>query len=778
MAIVLGVCGSLARTPTICPQGAYGRLRMLRRSTPTRTAAAVLAAGLGLAMVTAVAPAAAAPGSSASAGSSAAASEIKATGPYAAASDVSLLTVDLEALSPAILPLTNLDIARSQAHLESDQDVDLDKAGTQRTAASAATTGESHLLGAAVSIQENAASAPAAEANEDVLLPLDLSPLLNIPVVRTTALANWISDTECVDADTPLSYADQALADLTLLGGEQLGGSVAELNTEDAEGAADAEAGTYLVSIPGQNDPRAVQARVRTDITSANVLSGLAGPGSVIEADVIQNPDYKVTASGIPGGASVTGPDPAVEVSIGGTPIATVVAGNDPVDAELLDLDLVGLLDLDSQLPGLIQQAIEDVLGTDVIPAELLTALDDAVNTILAEAAPIARISIPLEKVVEPDGTEASVQGSLLRVEVLPPDVISEAETIAVIGPQVADVLQTLLGGLGLDVDEPLAAVNVAPFGASVVAPAGGITCGEPNNPLRELNKHASALEVAPGGTFEYNIAVPNRGPCTVKGVTVTDVVTGPAGFQIVDTEPDGTIDGGKVSFNLGDLAPNETKNITLTIKVPADAKNGDTFDDVVTATGTCDGRTVTKDDRVDDTPTVRTDFTGPCNVSFSNKDASHIQVTKGQTFSYYVHAFNSGGEDCSNVKITDTLDSRVTFVSCNKGCTNSPADKVNWTLTNLPAGSSAILSVVVKVKDDASGTLANTAIIDPENGPPTTVSTKGPVIGPDSIPKDPAPASRHPLPKTGGVLPASVGLALGAAALIARAVRRRSAIV
>ena len=180
----------------------------------------------------------------------------------------------------------------------------------------------------------------------------------------------------------------------------------------------------------------------------------------------------------------------------------------------------------------------------------------------------------------------------------------------------------------------------------------------------------------------------------------------------------------------------------------------------------------------VDDTPTVRTDFSGPCNVGFSNKDASHIQVTKGQTFSYYVHAFNSGGEDCTNVKITDTLDSRVSFVSCNKGCTNSPADKVSWTLTNLPAGSSAILSVVVKVDDDATGTLANTAIIDPENGPPTTVSTKGPVIGPDSIPKDPAPASRHPLPKTGGVLPASVGLVLGAGALMVRALRRRTAIV
>ena len=86
------------------------------------------------------------------------------------------------------------------------------------------------------------ASAPASEAHNQVLLDLDLSPLLDLPLIRTTAIANWVSDTECVSSDTPLSFSDQALADLTLLGGAALpgGGSVADLNTDNAEGAADA----------------------------------------------------------------------------------------------------------------------------------------------------------------------------------------------------------------------------------------------------------------------------------------------------------------------------------------------------------------------------------------------------------------------------------------------------------------------------------------------------------------------------------------------------------
>ena len=257
----------------------------------------------------------------------------------------------------------------------------------------------------------------------------------------------------------------------------------------------------------------------------------------------------------------------------------------------------------------------------------------------------------------------------------------------------------------------------------------------------------------------------------------VTDVVTGPAGFQILGTEPAGTIDGGKVSFDLGTLQPNETRNLDLTIKVPTTAKNGQTFSDVVTVSGTCDGRPVTQDDHLDNIPVVKTDFTGPCNVQFSNKDASHIQVFPGETFSYYVHAFNSGAQPCNSVTVTDTLDHRLSFVSCLQGCTNS-GDKVTWKIDTIPGGSSADFAVVVKVAENATGVLGNSAVIAPSNGSPATVRSTGPVIGPDSIPKRPAPASRHPLPKTGGAIPAGLAAGLGIGALALFAVRRRTAII
>ncbi|HJR26121.1 MAG TPA: hypothetical protein VJ804_11640 [Acidimicrobiales bacterium] len=691
-----------------------------------------------------------------------------ASGPYGAAAEASLVYLQIPSIIDEILPETDVEVARSTANAESDQDLDTDKAGAQRTGAAAQTTGGTSILGADVELQVTEASAPPSEANSDTLIPLDLAPLLDLPVINTSAIANWVSDTECVAADTPLSHADQALADLTLLEvGE--GQTIAELDTDAGDGATDTEASTFLASIPGDNDPRAVQAHATTNVSSANVFNGLVPDvTSAIQVDVVQQPNYIASATGLPGGATITGDAPVVSVTIGGQDVINLDGdGTSTHEASLTEIalgDLLGLTDV-----GALTNLFND-LGIPLGP--LTDALDDLVLQVLDTIVPVVKLSIPVVKETAADGTFARVEASILRVELLPPDLLPG-------GPlnPVNELVNQVLAALGADTSDPLVQLDLGPLAAEAVAPAGGITCGEPTNPLRETNKHASATEVAPGGTFEYNIAVPNRGPCVVRDVTVTDVVTGPAGFEIIDTEPDGTVNGGNITWDLGDIEVNETVNLTVTIRVPANAPDGATFDDAVTASGTCDGRPVSEDDRVDDIPVVRTDFTGGCNVQFSNKDASHIQVFPGETFSYFVHAFNSGGEPCTNVTITDTLDDRLTFVSCNKNCTHQ-GQQVTWKLSSLGGGSSAILSVVVQVDEDASGILENAAIITPENGSPTTVRTRGPVIGPDSIPKDPAPASRRPLPKTGLPVATGLALALGLGGYALYTLRRRSSVV
>jgi uncharacterized repeat protein (TIGR01451 family) len=722
---------------------------------------------VGLALLAAGSPASAAPQSAAAPARTAVPAALNDSGPFAASAQASLLTLDVPSLSPALLPQTNIDLAPSAAQADSDADLDADKPGGQRTAAIAGTTFGSIVLGTALDIQTNGASAPASEANEATLIPLDLAPLLDLPIINTAAAANWVSDTECVAPGTPLSAANQNLADLTLL--EPVPGqSVVNLDTDAGDGAADSQVATYLASIDGPGDARAVQAHATTDISSANVLNGLAGPGSVIQADVVQAPSVVASASGLPGGASVTGDRPVVEVNIAGEPLITLDANNPTAEATITDLVLGDLLELPDSA-GLLSgpDGLLADLGLDAL-IPVVAPVEDAVSTALNELQPVVRVSIPYTENVAANGTSASVEGALLRVEVLPPAALGAAEPLA-------DVLNQILGALGLDITEPLVFLELAPYAASVTAPAGGIDCdGDNENPLRELNKHASAAEVAPGATFDYNISVPNRGPCALTDVIVVDTVSGPG--SIVSTEPAGTINGNTVTFDVGDLAVNETVNLRITVRVDEDAPNGATFDDVVNATGNCDGRPVEQDDTLDDIPTV-SDFDGPCSVQFSNKDASHKLVTEGQTFSYYIHVFNSGAEPCTDVVITDTLDERLDFVGCDLGCDNEGQD-VTWTLDSVGGGSSTVLSVIVQVRDGAEGVLENTAVIDPGNGDPKTVHKDGPPIGDESVINDPISPRRGPsgpLAATGAGMPLALASILGVGALALLAVRRRS---
>lgn len=431
-----------------------------------------------------------------------------------------------------------------------------------------------------------------------------------------------------------------------------------------------------------------------------------------------------------------------IEIGVSDDLSATATATGDgaasaETDIPLLDISIAGqeLPSVDATLLAPVQELVNQLLGSGGLLSQV--GLDALLTLDLSVAGSVTDVA--------PDGTTASAAASLLGLDL------------------------TLLG-------QDLLGLTVAPVVADAAVPVGGVNCGDLDNPLRELNKHASATEVAPGGTFEYNISVPNRGPCALTDVVVTDVVTGPG--RIVDTEPDASLDGNTATWDIGDLAVNETVNLTITVQVDDAAADGATFDDDVVATGVCDGRPVEETDELDDIPTVTDDFTGPCSVQFSNKDASHITVTPGQTYSYYVHAYNTGADACTDVDVVDTLDDRLSFVSCNKGCTNA-GQSVTWNVASIPGGSSVVFSVVVRVDDDATGELANVAVIDPGNGDPKTVRSTGPTIGLQSVPKDPASASRGPsgpLPRTGGAGPAAATAMFAAAGLALLALRRRGA--
>ncbi|MBA2279987.1 MAG: hypothetical protein H0W25_01950, partial [Acidimicrobiia bacterium] len=99
--------------------------RPLSRSSRSMLAVALVG---GLVASLGVAPAQAAPAAPT------APTPLVAAGPFSADADASLLRIDLPALSPPVLPQTNVDVGRSQASTDSDGDLDGGDAGAQRTA--------------------------------------------------------------------------------------------------------------------------------------------------------------------------------------------------------------------------------------------------------------------------------------------------------------------------------------------------------------------------------------------------------------------------------------------------------------------------------------------------------------------------------------------------------------------------------------------------------------------------------------------------------------------
>jgi uncharacterized repeat protein (TIGR01451 family) len=354
-----------------------------------------------------------------------------------------------------------------------------------------------------------------------------------------------------------------------------------------------------------------------------------------------------------------------------------------------------------------------------------------------------------LTKTESPDGTKATGEASLLTLE--------------------------LLGaGLPIEVVSPL---SIAAAKVSASVPAGGVECPAGDNPLRDAHKDLSAADVSPGSTFTYTVAVPNRGACTLTKVKVVDEVTGAPGTTIVSTAPAATTtEGLKMTWeDIGPIAPNETKTLVITVKVPDNAPSGFVYKNNMTVTGLCDGSPAEKSDTITG-PTVSARLSGPCDLSDSNKASSHTEVMQGQTFNYYIHLFNTGGQPCTAVTVTDTLIDNVEFVACTDGCTAN-GKTLTWTIPTIEPDHSKTLVITVKASGTAPmGTkLPNAAVAKPASGQAGNVKTPGPAISTKSVLAAPNPARRSgQLPATGGGMLVGLGLGLMGAATLGFRLRRK----
>ena len=172
--------------------------------------------------------------------------------------------------------------------------------------------------------------------------------------------------------------------------------------------------------------------------------------------------------------------------------------------------------------------------------------------------------------------------------------------------------------------------------------------------PVLALTKSGPATALL-NANFDYTITVTNNGDGDATGATVVDTL--PAGLTYVSSDPAGAASGSTVTWNVGDLAPDASETITLTVRGTAGGAK------VNVATASSGGNSFQPEARATTTilvPDITVEKTGRPAMFVGN------QVT------YTLSASNSGDAALTGVTITDTIPTGMSYV------TSSPAGTVS----------------------------------------------------------------------------------------------------
>ncbi|MCB0517796.1 MAG: DUF11 domain-containing protein [Lewinellaceae bacterium] len=163
------------------------------------------------------------------------------------------------------------------------------------------------------------------------------------------------------------------------------------------------------------------------------------------------------------------------------------------------------------------------------------------------------------------------------------------------------------------------------------VIQADGCTCaGTPTQIDLELTKSASASTVTSGQSVAWTISVVNKGPAAAMGVTVKDAF--PSGLTYNSaTASQGSFNAGTLTWNIGNLAVNQTVTLTINTTVTATSGTIRNFAQVQTASpndvdstpGNDTNQTVNEDD--EDDATINVQPNNPCANQGGDSDGDGV---------------------------------------------------------------------------------------------------------------------------------------------------------
>ncbi len=239
-----------------------------------------------------------------------------------------------------------------------------------------------------------------------------------------------------------------------------------------------------------------------------------------------------------------------------------------------------------------------------------------------------------------------------------------------------------------------------------------------------------AATTIGLGGALTYRLTLTNintggvnPGNVTVTGIEVTDNL--PVGFTL------GTLPTG-VALDTTTTDPNDIIWSVATLQ--AGTANAVTVDIPITVSSTAVLGLTPNTAIIDVTPTGLVGFndTNTANntstVSITveprydlliTKDDGATAVATGQQYTYTLAVNNNGPSPASNVVVSDTLPAGLEFVSANISGTpfgSANGQVFSGTIATLASGATTNISLIVRVRSNATGSIANTASVTADN--------------------------------------------------------------
>ena len=233
-----------------------------------------------------------------------------------------------------------------------------------------------------------------------------------------------------------------------------------------------------------------------------------------------------------------------------------------------------------------------------------------------------------------------------------------------------------------------------------------------------------SATSVAAGSNVTYTQVVTNNGPAvTTAGMTFTQItppntnfqsITPPAGWTCGTVPPVGGT-GTITCTDSGTLAVNGTASFALVLQVNSGTSSGTNITDTATATA------------ANMVPGITTN-TASATIVVANansadmaivKTATPNPVTEGTPLTYTLTVTNNGPASATNVTVTDTLPSVVTYLSTNttQGSCSEAGGTVTCLLGTMANAGTATISILTL--PNAPGVVSNTATVTADQTDP-----------------------------------------------------------